>query len=56
MVLSEALQDVSRELAQLRQCAQQAQAMDLEARHRRLHMYLADCATHRAEQPGGPGA
>jgi hypothetical protein len=56
MVLSEALQDVSRELAQLRQCAQQAQAMDLEARHRRLHMYLADCATHRSEQPGGPGA
>lgn len=40
----------------LLQCAQQAQAMDLEARHRRLHMYLADCASHRAEQPGGPGA
>jgi hypothetical protein len=38
------------------QCAQQARAMDLEARHRRLHMYLADCATHRADQQGGPGA
>lgn len=38
------------------QSAQQARAMDVEARHRRLHMYLADCASHRAEQPGDPGA
>lgn len=36
------------------QSAQQRPAVDVEARHRRLHMYLADCAAHRGCDAGGP--
>jgi hypothetical protein len=55
LILQSALLEVSRELAQLRQCAQQ-RPVDAEARHRRLHMYLADCAAHRSCDAGNPTA
>ena len=45
---------VIRLLLHCSQSAQQRPAVDVEARHRRLHMYLADCAAHRGCDAGGP--